>query len=167
MPGPGIAAQGGSVVMHVQARVSTKGSGFPDDDVEDGEAVSATYRPGVVSEILGILADGGFNLRTAGGRRIELGGEFAFAVRARDGDANHEDATHAAVDLLKESGFDAWVVEVQTQLLGDDRGTLRSFVDDIRDSGLLIDEIAVGTPAEDGLIPVQIHTVRIVGAAQD
>lgn len=151
--------------MHVQARVSIKTSGFADDDEGSRSAISATYRRGALSEILRILADEGFNLRSTGGRQIELGGEFGFSVDKREGDANHGEATQAAVDALGDS-FDAHVVEVQMRLLDDVPGALRAFVDDVTDSGLLIEEIAVGTPAPDGRIPVQIYTASAGGPAQ-
>ena len=55
--------------MHVQVRASTTGSAFPDDDENNDSAISATYPTGRVHAILGILADQGFNLRSAGGRQ--------------------------------------------------------------------------------------------------
>jgi len=148
--------------MHVQARASTKTSGFPDDDEENSTAVSATYRPGALAEILTVLSNQGFNLRTAGGRRIELGGEFGFAVDPRDTDADHEEATQAAVDALRSEGF-----EVQTRVLDDEPGALRAFVEDISNQGLLIEEIAVGTPGHAGRIPVQIYTAKAGGQSQN
>lgn len=151
--------------MHVQARASTKTSAFADGD-EEGAAVSATYRPGALGEILEVLENAGFNLRTAGGRRIELGGEFGFAVDPRDGDTDHEAATHAAVEALQGQGFDAHVVGVQTRLLDDTPGALRAFVADISAQGLLIEEVAVGTPDRDGRIPVQVYTALAGGQAQ-
>ena len=165
MPGPGTAAHEGWVEMHVQARASTKTSGFADDD-ENGSAVSATYRPGALLEILTVLENQGFNLRTAGGRRIELGGEFGFAVDKRDGDVDHEASTHAAVAALRAEGFDSHAVEVQTRLLDDEPGALRAFVEDVSAQGLLIEEIAVGTPGDSGRIPVQIYTALAGGPAQ-
>jgi hypothetical protein len=151
--------------MHVQARASTTGSGFADDD-ENDTAISATYTPGAVGEILRILDEAGFNLRTAGGRRIELGGEFAFAVDPRDGDTDHETALQAAVDTLNGAGIDTHTVEVQVRFLEDKKGALRDFVDSVSGQGLLIEEIAVGTPTDDGRIPVQIYTVKAAGQAQ-
>ncbi len=149
--------------MHVQARASTKTSAFADDE-EYGEGVSATYGPGALGNILRILADQGFNLRTASGRRIELGGEFGFAVDPRDQDDGHEAATQAAVDALNAEGVDAYIVEVQSEMLEDAPGALRDFVDRVSGQGLLIEEIAVGTPGRDGRIPVQIYTASIGGA---
>ena len=148
--------------MHVQARASTTGSAFPDDEVGNDSAVSATYPTGRVLTILELLAEQGFNLRSTGGHRIELGGEFAFAVDAREGDADHEEATKLAVEALNGAGIDSHVVEVQVRYLNDEPGALRDFVRDVSNQGLLIEEISVGTPGEVG-IPVQIYTVRAGG----
>ena len=137
--------------MHVQARASTTGSGFADEDEENNTAVSATYSTGALLGMLELLENEGFNLRTAGGRKIELGGEFAFAVDKRSGDADHEAATAAAVDSLKSAGFDAHLVEVQVRFLTDVAGALREFVRDVSSQGLLIEEIAVGTPGDAGI----------------
>ncbi len=148
--------------MHVQVRASTTGSGFPDDEDDNDSAVSATYPAGRLNGMLRILADEGFNLRSAGGRQIELGGEFAFAVDPREGDADHEAAAQAAAEALNGAGFDAHLVEVQVRFLEDVAGALRDFVSSVSDQGLLIEEIAVGTPS-DGRIPVQIFTVKAGG----
>ena len=148
--------------MHVQVRASTTGSAFPDDDEDNDTAVSATYPAGRLLGILEFLADQGFNLRSAGGRQIELGGEFAFAVDPRDSDTDHEAAAQAAVSALNDAGFDARVVEVQVRFLDDEPGALRDFVSNVKSQGLLIEEISVGTP-RDGRIPVQIYTVRAGG----
>jgi hypothetical protein len=150
--------------MHVQARVSPKSSGFADDDDTSG-AISTTYRVGALEEILGVLQDGDFNIRSASGGKIELGGEFGFAV-GRDGDEDHEQRTHAAVEALRGQGFDAHVVDVQTRLLDDGPGALRAFVAEVSAGGLLIEEIAVGTPSSDGKIPVQIYTASTEDAPQ-
>jgi hypothetical protein len=148
--------------MHVQVRASTTGSAFPDDEEDNDSAVSATYPGGRLLGILEMLANEGFNLRSAGGRQIELGGEFAFAVDPRDGDTDHEAAAQAAAETLNGAGIDARVVEVQVRYLDDEPGALRDFVRSVSDQGLLIEEIAVGTAA-DGRIPVQIYTVRAGG----
>jgi len=143
--------------MHIQARVSPKRPGAGDDDA--GDEISTTYRVGALEEILRVLEDGDFNIRSATGSKIELGGEFGFAV-GRDGDEDHERRTQAAVEALRGKGFRAHVVDVQTRLLDDTPGALRAFVADVSGDGLLIEEIAVGTPARDGRIPVQIYTAR-------
>jgi hypothetical protein len=151
--------------MHLQARAKTTISPFADDDDESGATVSASYASGRLSEILGVLRDNGFNLRSAGGRMIELGGEFGFAVADRDGTEHDSSATDAAVAALNKAGFDAWSVGVEDRLLDDVPGALLAFVDEIRDQGLLVEEIAVGTPDADGRIPVQIYTARAAASA--
>ena len=146
--------------MHVQAKAVTTGSAFADEDGdENNDAISANYRPGAVLGILDILQREGFNLRTATGQRIELGGEFGFTVDPRNGGEDFETATAAAVDVLKSEGIDAHLVEVQVRYLSDVAGALRDFVQSVSDQGLLIEDIAVGTPSQAG-IPVQIFTVK-------
>jgi acetolactate synthase small subunit len=152
--------------MHIQVRASTKTSTFADEFEERGVAVSATYGLGVLSEMLGILKDEGFNLRTASGSKIELGGEFAFWVDARkDKDANHDEATRRAAEALG-AVFDVHIVEVHRTLLEDKSGALKAFVDEVTAAGFLIEEISVGTPEPpDGRIPVQAFTVQAGRAA--
>jgi hypothetical protein len=146
--------------MHVQAKAVTTGSAFADEDGDENTtATSAAYRPGAVLGILDILQREGFNLRTATGQRIELGGEFGFTVDPRNSNEDFETATAAAVDILKGEGIDAHLVEVQVRYLADVGGALRDFVRSVSDQGLLIEDIAVGTPSQAG-IPVQIFTVK-------
>ena len=142
--------------MHIQARVSPRTSSLAEGDDTNG-AVSATYRVGALEEILRVLEEHDINVRSAGGGKIELGGEFGFAV-GRDGDKDHQQATEAAVAALKREGFEAHVVNVRTRELVDTPGALRAFVAEVSSEGLLIEEIAVGTPTKKGRIPVQIYT---------
>ncbi len=153
--------------MHIQARASTRTSRFDDGDYRDGGvSISATYGLGVLSDILRILEREGFNLRTASGRQIELGGEFAFWADPRDGiDADHDEATRRAADALAGEGYDAHTVEVHRALLDDRPGALKQFVDQVTAEGLLIEEISVGTPGPNGRIPVQAFTVLAGGMA--
>ena len=101
-----------------EGRHARPGQGQPQDvvarrrDDDTNGAVSATYRVGALEEILRVLEEHDFNVRSAGGGKIELGGEFGFAV-GRDGDKDHEQATEAAVAALKGEGFEAHVVDVQ------------------------------------------------------
>ena len=148
--------------MHVQVRASTTDSAFPNGDEDNDTAISAKYPAGRLLGMLEVLADAGFNLRTAGGRQIELGGVFAFSVDPRQNDADHDAAAQAAAETLNGAGFDAHVVEVQVRFLDDTAGALRDFVSSVSGQGLLIEEIAVGTPS-DGRIPVQIYTVKAGG----
>ncbi|MEX1173383.1 MAG: hypothetical protein WEG56_12325 [Chloroflexota bacterium] len=153
--------------MHIQARSSTRQSAFAMDDHDGGGVtISATYGAGALSEILRVLEGAGFNLRAAGGRAIELGGDFSYWVDPRrdtDGnliDRDHDEATQAAADLVTAEGFDTHIVEVHARLLSDEPGALRAFVDEVRDAGALIEEVSVGTPDPDGRIPVQVFTAR-------
>ncbi len=150
--------------MHIQVKVNTSSStgGFADDDDEESVITrSAGYRPGALADLLGILAGSGFNLRAAGGQRIELGGEFTFWVGARAQDSGHEDAARAARDVLREAGFDARAVEVSARLLDDTPGALQAFLADIAAEGLLVEDISVGTPTASGKVPVQVYTARL------
>ena len=116
--------------MHIQARASKKGSAFIDDEGLAGQsvAISASYGRGVLSELLGHLDGAGFNLRAASGYDIELGGEFAFwADRRVDAngdpiDANHDEATRRAGELLENEGFTVDFVEVHRRKLADEPG---------------------------------------------
>ena len=148
--------------MHIQARANPRTSTFHDDDRDaGGGSISATYDPGALSDMLRILAEHGFNLRSASGRQIELGGEFAFWVDARKGkDRNHDIATRRAAEALAGEGYDTQTVEVRRTLLDDVPGALKRFVDGLTAEGLLIEEISVGTPTPKGRIPVQAYTVR-------
>lgn len=151
--------------MHIQARASTKTLGFADAGDDAGNvAISATYGPGVLSDMLRILSDNGFNLRTASGRQIELGGEFAFWVDPRkDVDEDHDVATRRAAKALEAKGYDAHIVEVHRKLLDDVPGALKAFVDEVTAAGYLIEELSVGTPQQDG-IPVQAYTAKTSGS---
>ncbi|MEO5885620.1 MAG: hypothetical protein ABIQ58_08930 [Candidatus Limnocylindrales bacterium] len=153
--------------MHIQARANVRQAAFTDDDEGGGDGTaSVEYGAGALSEMLRILEEAGFNLRAASGRMIELDGYFSFWVdprRAADGslvDVDHEVATEAAIALLQGEGYDVHGADVQHKLLDDEPGALRRFVDEIRQNGLLIEEISVGTPGAGGRIPVQAYTSR-------
>jgi hypothetical protein len=137
-------------------------------------AVSARYGPSELAKVLGILSDAEFNLRTAGGFRIETGGEFGFSVDERvDADGNplaenHEQATHEAIALLRKKGYEVRAVYVHLKDIDDTPGELKRFVEEIAKDGRLIEEISVGTPreCEDGSVkkvPVQAYTVAAGG----
>jgi hypothetical protein len=131
-------------------------------------AVTAQYEPGVLGAILAVLEKEKFNLRAAGGRQIETGGEFAFWVDERvTGDVvdkDHKEATEEACRVLRKAGFDAYTVDVHSEDIDDTPGKLKAFVDKITAAKLLIEEIHVGTPREcEGgtvkKVPVQAYTV--------
>ena len=66
--------------MHQQVRTSTtkSGSGSP--------GPGAMADAGGIVDILQILVEAGVNLQTAGGRDLDRGGEFVFAVHHEDED---------------------------------------------------------------------------------
>lgn len=152
--------------MHIQVRSKPISGGGFYDGVPGDVAVTQEYPAGVLLEMLGVLKDAGFNLRAAGGPRVELGGEFAFWVgdpgKAGAADEAHEAEARAARDALIAANFEAWLEEVEWMLLDDRPGTLRDRLADIAKKGLLVDEILVGTPGSDtdGQIPVQLRLVK-------
>jgi hypothetical protein len=148
--------------MHLQVKAKVPNSGMSVDD-HDGEgkmAISATYEAGALVGILDVLEADGFNLRTASGNDVELGGEFTFWVDGRSKGEDEDAANHAAAELLKSKGYDAGVFEVHSAYLVDKPGALRAFVSEVTESGLLVQDISVGTPDADG-IPVQIFTAKV------
>ena len=148
--------------MHLQVKAKTTKGGIMSVHDDDGEeiAVSATYQPGSLVGMLEILERHGFNLRTASGNDVELGGEFNFWVDGRDDDEDNHQATHAAAKVLREEGYEADVHEVHARHLSDKKGTLKQFVDEVTEGKLLVQEISMGTPDEHG-IPVQIFTAKV------
>ena len=138
--------------MHQHVRLSSKktGSGSP--------GPGAMADEGGVADILRILVDAGVNLQTAGGRDLDQGGDFVFAVH-HEGD-DDDGRTDEAVDLLREHGYsDARKVTVHECSVSDHPGALLGCIEDVeRDFGPIY-EIFVGTPDEDGGIPVQL-TIR-------
>lgn len=155
--------------MHIQVRSRPiSGGGFADG--EPGSiAVSQEYTPGALLEMLAVLKDAGFNMRAAGGSRVELGGEFAFWVgdpgTDPSDDTAHESAGHAAAEALRNAGYDAWTEDVEWMILDDKPGALRDRLETVAAEGLLVEEVLVGTPGKDtdGRIPVQLRLVRLAG----
>jgi hypothetical protein len=119
-------------------------------------------REGALLALLELLADKGYNLRTAGGAGIETGGEFTFAID--DGGDEHRAQECAA--MLAENGY-ARVRVVEPHLCEvDDRiGALRDCLKELREAGRQIDEIFVGTP-RNNKVPVQVTTIVMVGSGQ-
>ena len=145
--------------LQVKAKVPQSGMSIHDDDGDD-IAVSATYEAGALVGMLDVLAKEGFNLRTASGTNVELGGEFTFWVDGRSDGEDEDAANHAAAELLKSKGYDAEVWEVHSAYLVDKPGALKAFVDEVTKNKLLVQEISVSTPDADG-IPVQIFTAKV------
>jgi hypothetical protein len=153
--------------MHVQVKSPVNPAAFS-DEVEDDEG-SVVYPRFALAEFLAVLAadngpnDPPFNLGAASGHDIELGGEFAFWAKPRDGvDADHEEATFRAMERLQGAGYDAKGFHVQAKHISDEPGALLAFVNEVSDRGHRILEITVGAPEEgaprDHMIPVQIFT---------
>ncbi len=140
--------------MHQQVRTSTKKTGSGSD------GPGAMADAGGLVDILRILEEGGMNLRTAGGRDLDDGGEFVFAVEHHL--KGTEGATERAVELLLEEGYGARQVEVHDCMVRDEPGALRKCITEAEAKNPVY-EIFVGTP-EDGQIPIQITTRAEVGS---
>lgn len=140
--------------MHQQVRTSTKKTG-----ASDGPGAMADE--GGLVDILRILEEAGINLRAAGGRDLDDGGVFAFAVEhhGKDGDT---DGKSRAVQLLEREGYDAHDVEVHDCYVTDEPGALRRCIEEA-EARSPVYEIFVGTPETDGRIPLQLTTRAEVG----
>jgi len=117
---------------------------------------------GGIVDILRILVDAGVNLQAAGGRDLDRGGDFVFAVHHEGEDGDDGGADEAAA-LLQEHGYgDARVVHAHTCSVADEPGGLLGCIERIEASDGPVYEIFVGTPEADGSIPVQITTRKDV-----
>jgi hypothetical protein len=110
---------------------------------------------GGLVDILRTLLDAGVNLRTAGGRDLDKGGDFVFAVHHRDGD---DDPDYEAAKLLREKGYTAEVYRVRDCIVSDEPGSLLRCLEETERERGPIYEIFVGTHDDDGHIPIQIVT---------
>ena len=142
--------------MHQQVRTSTKKTGSSSD------GPGAVADEGGLADILRILEEGGINLRAAGGRDLDDGGVFAFAVEHHDkgGDL---DGKSEAVRLLEREGYAAHDVKVHDCYVADEPGALRKCIEEI-EARSPVYEIFVGTPEPDGRIPLQLTTRAEVGS---
>lgn len=141
--------------MHQQVRTQTikPGSG------SNGPGAAAD-RGGLV-DILRTLLDGGVNLRTAGGRDLDRGGEFVFSVHHEEGD---DAADYAAAKLLQSAGYAAEVFPAKECIVSDEPGSLlRCLEETERDRGPVY-EIYVGTHDDEGRTPIQIVTRKDIGS---
>jgi hypothetical protein len=147
--------------MHIQARARVKRS-----TLAGGPSASVTAPLGL-SDLLRLLSDEGYNLRSASGHDIERGGEFAFRVHSpgaagratADPDDDESDvATRHAIAFLRKHHVQVEEVRVFHEDLPDDRGALAAFVERVTAAGYPILEISVATPNGDDTIPVQIYT---------
>ncbi len=114
--------------------------------------------------VLDLLAKEGYNLRYAGGSKIEAGGEFVFAI---DDDGDEDRASKCAAFLERNGYQRVRVVEPYLCEVEDKVGALRDCLDKLASEGRQVDEIFVGTP-RDGRVPVHITSLRSVasGTAQ-
>ena len=133
--------------------------------VDDGTGAMASVpeeidplemRRGALAELLELLDRNGYDLAMAAGDAIELGGEFTFAIK------QHGD-TGACAQLLRDNGYrSVRVIRVQLLEVPDEKGALMRAIRGLTDKGLKIDEIYVGVKGDDGIVPVQVTTVRDV-----
>jgi hypothetical protein len=136
--------------MHQQVRTSTKktGSGSPGPGAKADE--------GGLVDILTILSDAGVNMRSAGGRDLDTGGEFVFTVHHDDDDLGPGEE---AVKLLRDAGYkSARSVRAHYCSVADEPGGLLGCIQDVEATDGPVYEIFVGTPDADGGIPVQLTT---------
>lgn len=142
--------------MHQQVRTSSTKTG------SGSNGPGAMNDPGGLVDILQTLLDAEVNLRTAGGRDLDTGGTFAFSVHHEDGD---DEPDHRAAALLRERGYkDAEVVRVRECVVSDEPGSLLNCIREA-EADSPVYEILVGTPDEEGHIPIQIVTRADIGGA--
>lgn len=108
-------------------------------------------RAGAFAQLAATIAEAGINLRSVGGKGIELGGEVILAVADED--------EERFAQLLEAKGYQFRIVEPPHAHLHDRPGALADFLGKLAAEGRLIDSINVATPDKDGSIPVQANTV--------
>jgi hypothetical protein len=141
--------------MHQQVRTSTTktGSGSP--------GPGAMADEGSLVDVLRILGDNGVNLRSAGGRDLDRGGEFVFSVHHEDGDDASDEKVAA---LLRDHGYgSARAVAAHSCSVADEPGGLLGCIEEVQASDGPVYEIFVGTPEADDSIPVQLTTRASAG----
>jgi ACT domain-containing protein len=135
--------------MHQQVRTSPS----------KRDAPGAMSRPGSVLDILQILSEADVNLQTAGGRDLDRGGDFVFAVHHDEGD---DQPDREAAAILEKHGYRPRVVNVDVCNVADEPGGLLGCLQRIQERDGDIYELFVGTPDQRGNIPVQVTTRRAV-----
>lgn len=135
--------------MHQQVRTSTKKTG------SSSRGPGAMADEGGIGDILQILLDAGVNLQSAGGRDLDRGGEFVFAVHHEDDD---DGAGKEAAELLRKEGYGARTARAHFCTVSDEPGGLLDCIQKIEASDGPVYEIFVGTPDDEDRIPVQITT---------
>jgi hypothetical protein len=133
--------------MHQQVRTSTTKAGSP------GPGAAYDDR-GSVIDILQILSDAGVSLQTAGGSRLDKGGEFVFSVH--HGDNEDDGPNDDAAQLLREHGYTVRVVYPHHCVVSDESGTLLDCIKEAQEKFKSVNEIFVGTPGDYAGIPVQV-----------
>ncbi len=144
--------------MHQQIRTKLGASSAVQDSSGAMNAVPTEVDPleirkGALLELLQLLEDNGFNLGLAAGDAVELGGEFTFALK------DHGRTDEAAALLRKEGFRSVRVLDITLLELEDRTGALREAIAAL-DPDLKVDEIYVGATQDNGLVPVQITTIR-------
>jgi len=140
--------------MHQQVRTSTK-----KQPSSDGPGAMADQ--GGLVDILETLLRAGVNLRAAGGRDLDRGGDFVFAVH--HGQDNDDQPGEDAAALLRDNDYKARAVYVHHCLVNDEPGSLLRCIQETEASEGPVYEIFVGTSNADGQIPLQITTRRGLG----
>ncbi len=144
--------------MHQQIRTKLGASSAAQDSNGAMNAVPTEVDPleirkGALLELLQLLEDNGINLGLAAGDAVELGGEFTFALK------DHGRTDEAAALLRKEGFRSVRVLDITLLELEDRTGALREAIAAL-DPDLKVDEIYVGATQDNGLVPVQITTIR-------
>ncbi len=114
-------------------------------------------RPGSLVDLLDELTDEGYQLRMVGGSGVESTGAFVFAI---EDDDQHSKTAECATFLQGRGYRGVRVVEPELCEVEDRPGALADCLRKFQDRQ--IHELFVGTP-RDGLVPVQITTIRTVG----
>jgi hypothetical protein len=103
---------------------------------------------------LAVLEKAGVNIEAAGGGDVERGGEFAIAVA-------HGAEDHAMA-VLRRAGYQPRLVDVDNYALANSPGQLLASVAEVAaknaQSGLVIRDVSIGVPDDEGRIQVQIYS---------
>ena len=147
--------------MHLQVKASVPKRGHDASMATTAKmvAVSATIRGRGPRRDAQVPQADGFNLRTAGGSHVELGGDFNFWVDGRSDDEMTTPRRARPPRAPRKEGYAAQVYEVHAEHLAETRGTLREFVRRVDRTGSWSRRSSVGTPDAEG-IPVQIFAVQ-------
>lgn len=155
--------------MHQQIRFSlgkkTQDDGpgaMPSDPVRTTE-----IEVGALANCLELLAEN-YNLRSVAGGGIEAGGTFILSIDDDRHDAKDDGGTRTdeCAQFLRDQKYeDVVVLDVDVFELEDRKGALAERIREVAKSGLLIDELFLGT-ARGAIVPVQMTTLRLASRAQ-